>query len=227
MGLSTITPETRSEEFIDRIARALGSGGTSPLDTIVPETRHEEFIDRIARANGWEDTSPMASIYPETRLEEFLNRIAENTSGGVESETGEYEPEADETSIIINFANEHDTTPAFIVFADAEDTGATSTLTNLMFIYADIYKLLGASVVLSSSTRSTSGGTILSFQYRASGDSATGAVYIPTFGQEEPRDDNTIYSRYWVTEEGFKASTNNASRYWRAGRTYKWIAIWL
>ena len=52
------------------------------LNTIVPNTRREEFVDRIARAMGYSDTSPLASITPETRMEEFLNRIAANAGGG-------------------------------------------------------------------------------------------------------------------------------------------------
>ena len=61
------------------------------LNTIVPNTRREEFVDRIARAMGYSDTSPLASITPETRMEEFLNRIADNAGGALPEVTSENE----------------------------------------------------------------------------------------------------------------------------------------
>lgn len=34
------------------------------------------------------------------------------------------------------------------------------------------------------------------------------------------------YPRFWTDELGFTPNSASTSRYWRAGRTYKWIAIW-
>ena len=215
MGLSTITPETRSEEFIDRIARAMGSGGTSPLDTIVPETRHEEFIDRIARANGWEDVSPMASIYPETRLEEFLNRIADNAGGGsVSIETGIITPDSDMVNPAISFSETHDKAPFCCVLQDITND------------YCGIHYAAGASMILNYMEFSN-------IPVYASTTDKAGLFGVAIYRQS---DDATYWSRgnigappesvdTIVSNTGFRPLLSNYKLI--AGRSYKWLAVWL
>lgn len=216
MGLSTITPETRSEEFIDRIARAMGSGGTSPLDTIVPETRHEEFIDRIARANGWEDVSPMASIYPETRMEEFLNRIADNAGGGggLTYETGTITPETDTFDPIINFTDSHDAAPVFCLFQDITNT------------YCGVKNAALASFI----------GNYNAFSETAVWGSPVTSEVLQGVVKYRPNDDANYLSNgtvganissidTYMTASFYKPLSNQGKMI--AGRTYKWLAVWL
>ena len=214
MGLSTITPETRSEEFIDRIARALGSGGTSPLDTIVPETRHEEFIDRIARSNGWEDTSPMASIYPETRMEEFLNRIAENAGGSVEMETGKIIPESDIDMPAIMFENSHDTIPDIAGFIDVTGNYSATNGNLVCGILFNPYKYSGGTCYNDSSSL-----IYLLGGYRFSNGSSTSASNYNI--------SSLASMSNFVTNEKYVPAGTTSSRYFLAGREYEWFAFWL
>lgn len=227
MGLSTITPETRSEEFIDRIARAMGSGGTSPLDTIVPETRHEEFIDRIARANGWEDVSPMASIYPETRLEEFLNRIAENSgAGGAVYEIGSVTTDSDLEVLTGNFSGTYENGPTIIIVADSSNAYSDSTQSNSTCVYIDYYKLFGVDIPWTSSVKRPS----LSYaSYRGGSDSSSFAGYPDIlYNSDSTHDTDSNYARWWADSASFHVKTgSNVTRRWKANKTFKWVAIWL
>lgn len=217
MGLSTITPETRSEEFIDRIARAMGSGGTSPLDTIVPETRHEEFIDRIARANGWTDVSPMASIYPETRMEEFLNRIADNAGGSLEYESGTIIPETDIEKPEISFANEHTTAPSICVLEDATGNyeGSANYLAASYFVNWGIFT--GENLY-----QSTTDLWYVNGQYKYRSTANTTTLQSGTISVTDPA---TILK--YCTNEKFCPVGDISQRLLIAGRIYKWVAIWL
>lgn len=215
MGLSTITPETRSEEFIDRIARAMGSGGTSPLDTIVPETRHEEFIDRIARANGWEDTSPMASIYPETRLEEFLNRIADNAGGALETESGFFIPDTDIVQPTIVFQDSHDSVPLLAIIGDVNGDKASNNSV-LMSSIVCCYKIFSGLETDNNTAYAISAGIWVS------SSSAIGTQTLIT----SLTGTSLTSLPFWITNSKYTPRLT-ASTYFRAGRKYEWHAYWL
>lgn len=227
MGLSTITPETRSEEFIDRIARAMGSGGTSPLDTIVPETRHEEFIDRIARANGWTDVSPMASIYPETRMEEFLNRIADNAgAGGAVYEYGSVTTDSDVEVLTDNFSDTHDVPPTILIVVDSSDAPASLTQSNSSCVYIDYLKLFGVSIPWTTAVTRPS---LAYASYRGTNSNSTFAGYNDImYDSDNPARYDSNYAQWWASAESFNVKTgSNVERRWKSGKTFKWLAIWL
>ena len=65
----------------------------------------------------------------------------------------------------------------------------------------------------------------VAYMYRGTNDTTTYST-LDALIYNTSDETNANYVRYWATETGFKPSTNNTSRYWRAGRTYKWIAVW-
>ena len=138
--------------------------------------------------------------------------------GGLEYETGTWTPSEDISRGTIAFTNTHTVPPLFIMLTDDTQTTAPSN-SNRAFSYNDHYRQVGhvignrygyvAYMYATSDTGGTSSGTqIFSFSSDSDGDS-TGT-----------------YSKYYAKATEFYPSSNSASRYWRAGRTYKWIAVW-
>lgn len=135
-------------------------------------------------------------------------------------EVGTFSPDADISRPQIKFKDAHTEAPIFVAMSDVTNSSSPSD-TNLLFVYYDPYKLFGAGFPLNSTnvrygvmtsyhrTSSTSGSYTEAFQYPS----------------DNAGDSGVVYPRYWVTETGFVPGAS-ASRYWRSGRTYKWIAVW-
>ena len=47
-----------------------------------------------------------------------------------------------------------------------------------------------------------------------------------SYNSDDTHSSGSSYPRYYVNTNEFKPYTSSSSRYWRAGRTYKWFAIW-
>lgn len=146
-------------------------------------------------------------------------------SGGLEYETGTYEPSADTSGEKILFANTHSEAPAFIMMVDATGTADTTANTNMQFMWHDFYKLYGTGMPWSASAYRYATAF---YVYRASSTSALtqGAVNCIYTSDSMDTAGSINYPRFWTDELGFTPNSASTSRYWRAGRTYKWYAIW-
>lgn len=136
--------------------------------------------------------------------------------GGIEYESGIYTPTQDATTVTINFANPHSDLPVCVVMADVDATVLSNSAVSWMVF--NWYSLNGhgstmdgsnyyygrAQYATTSSTSLNSGGFNIS--------SLTGTT-------------NNSLSQ-WLTTSSFTAYSANSNRYFRAGRNYKWIAIW-
>lgn len=142
-------------------------------------------------------------------------------SGGLEYETGTYTPAEDINTPTISFANTHSVPPSFISISDVSGLGVDSN-SNLFFSLIDTYRLTGSGWPYSASALRYG---FLSYAYLGT-SSATSSAIMMQHSSDETSDQSTTYYRYWATESGFKPSSNSTSRFWRAGRTYKWIAVW-
>lgn len=143
--------------------------------------------------------------------------------GGLEYEEGTWTPTEDVNRPTINFTNTHAEPPIFVMIIDATGTVDVTAYTNYSFYYLDWYRLTGVGIPYSSTAytygfwrndgRSTSetGTTNSASLYSYSSDNAGATVGYP---------------KYDVTNTGFMPSCHSTSRYWRVGRTYKWIAVW-
>lgn len=144
-------------------------------------------------------------------------------SGGLDYEIGTFEPEENVARPQINFAKTHATMPILVSFSDA--TGVdTTTQSNLVFTYFDYWKAFGKGFPYNTTNVRYS---IIWYNYRLNntGSTSVGAT-TTSYTSGNVNKDETKYPRYWVDESGFRPYTTSSSRYWRAGRTYKWIAVW-
>lgn len=164
------------------------------------------------------------NTYDVTNLAEVVVSVS-GGGGGLEYETGTYTPTADIARPTISFTNTHTTAPFYVLISDSTGTYSNVTNSNYAMMFTDFGQLHGGVV-------ENSGGTAIRYgevRYTSRSSSTTsltaGAAvfYTPS---TDTRDSINTYMRYWVTETGFKPYCNNASRYWRTGRTYKWIAVW-
>lgn len=129
-------------------------------------------------------------------------------SGGLEYETGTYTPSSDEIPTI-SFANAHTNAPALVV---CMDTGSyVNQVCGISYEYIGFASLFGSGLNMSASAErdakysySRIGGT---------GAAAYGGGAIATLSDH-------------VTNTGFKPNFGSSTFMCKAGRTYKWIAIW-
>lgn len=144
--------------------------------------------------------------------------------GGLEYEEGTWTPSSNTTDAWIPFSDTHTTAPCMYEIADATGTYDSTTYTNYRVSYTNLEQLFGDG--LHQSTTQTNYG--YSHCVRRSTGSTSFSVYntLITSRISETADTQVTYPRYWAKETGIRATSTNADYYWRAGRTYKWIAVW-
>ncbi len=153
-----------------------------------------------------------------------LDDDAPTPSGGLEYEEGTYSPTEDIARPTILFTDTHTEAPLMVMMTDATGTYNATTNTNYFFEYLYFEKWSGAG--LYANTTDPRYGLVRS-QFRTTNmtslsSSTSHLIYLSS----DSGDSTTSYPRYWATETGFKPYTGSNSRYWRTGRTYKWIAVW-
>ena len=149
------------------------------------------------------------------------NTIFGGGTSGLEYEEGEWTPSEDIARPTINFTRTHSTTPIFCGIVDTTDTVTTAN-SIMAFSYFDFYRLSDLGVKRTETSIIYALPSTLSKSSSAvNGYSGTNVYY----NSDNSGTTNNQYSRYFVTESAFYP--NRASTYYfRAGRTYKWIAIW-
>lgn len=141
-------------------------------------------------------------------------------SSGLEYEEGTYTPEEDIAEPLIYFANNHSEAPSIVIFQDMTETAISVRNTNGSMVYIDMLKMFGRGVEETYGTRyAYATGRYYTTYW-------TSMSYMIVYGSDNPLDKDNGYARYTATETYFKAHTFDKNRYWRTGRTYKWIAIW-
>ena len=137
---------------------------------------------------------------------------------GLVYETGTFEPSSDVNQATITFADAHTAAPMYVQLCDTGET-ATDENSVLNFAIIDYRKMFGSGVNYGTST--TYGyaewATKTSTSFTASNQRLTTGT---------DNSSNSLSPYYWATETGFRAYVNSSSRYFRANRTYKWIAVW-
>lgn len=156
----------------------------------------------------------------------IFNMIAQGGgSGGLEYEEGTWSPTEDIARGSIQFTGTHTVPPAYVAIADSTGTAITTANTNIGCAIIDFYRLAGTNPDSGSSTPRYG---LASYMYR--GNTATNtsqAATAITHSSDETGASSVSYSRYWASPTTFYPSSNNSARYWKAGRVYKWIAIWI
>ena len=166
------------------------------------------------------------SVPNDALLDTYATYVSQISGGSsvLVYETGTYTPSTDTDRPTINFTNVHSEAPIYVGIFDTTDTSEQTTQTNYAWQYFDHYKMWGTSLPYSSTGLRYA---FIFYYYRATSTTATTTAWIQCSNNSDSSGDgDTSYPRYWVTETGFKPSSNSTSRKWRPSRTYKWIAIW-
>ena len=168
------------------------------------------------------ETKTANGTYDVTNLAELIVNVA--SSGGLVFESGTWTPSSDIARGTINFSNTHTEAPIVVVLSDATGTASSETNSNHAFMYWDYYKAFGVGIPYSSTGFRYAHVT---YSYRSNSTSSLSqATTVCSYNSDNTTASGVNYPRYWATNTGFYPYTNSTSRYWRAGRTYKWFAIW-
>jgi len=137
-------------------------------------------------------------------------------------EEGTFTPTSDVARPTISFSNTHSTPPAYACIFDTS-SGSTQTADSISYVtYSDPYRMFGGG------TFAYGGNDIYASVTAAFRTSSGGNAFVGfmEYSSDNSGDSAKVYSRYWVTESTFRPWANSDSRYFRSGRTYKWMAVW-
>lgn len=144
--------------------------------------------------------------------------------GGLTYEAGTYEPTSDIARPQITWTDSHSEAPVLVFMSDVTGTTHSTTNSNYVFCYCDPYKLWGHGFPYSSSGYRYA---VAYYSYRGSSTSSiSSAGLLISHNSDSTTSSGTSYTRYWASPTDFHPYSNSSSRYWRNGRTFKWIAIW-
>lgn len=132
-------------------------------------------------------------------------------SGGLVYESGTYTPASNVAQPTISFANAHSTEPCCVIFSDVTGTAQNTANSEMAWYFVSHYDAFGAAL---NGGGSTTYYGIRRGYYRGSSTTLTASGGTLTSQTSD-----------YVSSSGFTPSNGNGY-YWRAGRTYKWIAVW-
>lgn len=143
--------------------------------------------------------------------------------GGLEYETGTWTPTEDIARGEIAFTDNHTTTPCFIAIYDASSCSTLETYSNNTELFFDPYRLNGDGIPYNSTNYRYG---LVQYTYTGSSVSLSGQRTYFVYNSDSTSDSAASYPRYWAKPDRFYPYSDSTSRYWRTGRTYKWIAVW-
>lgn len=152
-----------------------------------------------------------------------LAQLVVNVSGGggdVTIETGTYTPSADTAKPTISFSKTHSKLPVFAEMVDADGYISTSS-SSISWYYVNWEQLIGGAVYVSTSD--VRYGEIRKTWRGSNESSLSSSTTNVTVSESNTGDSSNAYPRFSVTESGMMPYSGGT---WRAGRTYKWIAVW-
>ena len=145
------------------------------------------------------------------------------SGGGLEYETGTWTPTSDISRGTITFSNTHTYPPALYTISDATGTLNPTKNSALFNAYCDVYRLWGVGFPVTSTDYRYA---VVTQTYRGS-SGATHTVTYCSVNSDDTGSESGSYPRYWATPTEFHPYVGATTRYWRVGKTYKWIAIWV
>ena len=144
---------------------------------------------------------------------------------GLEYESGTWTPSSDTSAYAISFINAHTEAPFYFLISDVTGTYSDVTSTIYLVQYINFHQLYGEPHYIESGASNISYG-VLTTRFRSSATAFNNATTSINTPYTDPADGTNGTSRYWAKETMINACTNSTTRYFRAGRTYKWIAVW-
>ena len=144
--------------------------------------------------------------------------------GGLTYETGTWIPSENVSRGEVTFTNTHTSPPSIVWIADDYATNGyiTEAQSNITFVFVNS-KNLGASFPWYQ-TSATNRDCMISYFYATT---LSGSMSSASYGNiiDSPTSSET-YAGYYVTNTAFYPYSRSATRTWKTGRSYKWIAIW-
>ena len=157
----------------------------------------------------------------------LLGKNIPNPVNGFDFESGTWTPDESVAHGEISFAKIHAKRPT-IALVCANDAVYDDTLnTNYSFAFI-AYEDFALPCPVNESTSKYYAQTIpASRTTSAVGFSNTGAKMIGYSYTEEIETPTVDYQQFYVTESSIKPYTGANTRYWKSGKQYKWVAIWM
>ena len=243
----TIAISSSGNTDVTAYATASVASGTEGTPTATKGTVNNHSISvtpSVANSTGWitgstktgtavtvsaselvsgSETKTQNGTYDVTTLAEIIVSVSGGGGSGLVYETGTYKPSSDTAKPTISFSNNHSELPIFAMMIDAN--GYTSVAnSNVIWVYYNWERLIDGGVYTSSTALRY--GEVR-YSYRGtSASSITASIASISYPESNTGTSNSTYPRYSVTESGMYPYTSSTSRYWKANRTYKWIAVW-
>lgn len=146
-----------------------------------------------------------------------------STPSGLVYETGTWTPSEDVASYVIPFVNTHTEPPFFYMIADATGTYTDVSSTGCVTFFADWHHFTGVPIYESQSVLKYSEYRT---RYKSSSDNLAGGGSALNYPYTDSGSSSASYPGYFISTTGIRAYANSTLRYFRSGRTYKWIAVW-
>lgn len=143
--------------------------------------------------------------------------------GGLVYETGTWTPAEDISSYEIGFTNQHSSPPFMFIVADTTNTYSDVTNSSYGTVLVNWNAALGG-IFNRDNAGSNYYGQVGGYYRNTSATSIS--IQNINISQLTGSTTSSSYASYWASTTGIKAYTLSSTRYWRTGRTYKWIAVW-
>lgn len=156
--------------------------------------------------------------YDVTAIAEAVVNVAGGGGGGLEYEVRTWSPASDIATATINFSKAHTNRPFCVILQDVT-SGLAPSSSNLLWNIVSWYDLTGVGFATSGTATQYARVTFVTL-------SNSGSQSSSNFSISSLTSTGTSGLSYHLTNSSFTAYTNTTSRYWRANRTYKWIAVW-
>lgn len=158
------------------------------------------------------------NTYDVTNLAQVIVNVAGGGGSGLVYESGSYAPASDTAAVYINFTGTHSTLPFFVLMWDTNHTHPGAAGYNQFYSLINLYAF-GDWIATNTNTSKLYLRCVWAYT-TSSSNSVSGLSITGINGSSNGN------ISYWLTTSKFYANTNSSSRYWKSGRTYKWIAVW-
>jgi len=222
-GGSSITVESLSVTENGTTTAPTGKA-YSPVVVNVPNSYSAgdegKVVSNGALVSQTSDTVTQNGTVDTTLINSLLVNVASG-GGGLVSESGTWTPSADTDADTITFANSHTKLPVLCVVFDNTNTSVTPNETVLAFQFIDYTNIStdGISRADTSKIYATINQLVLS-----SNSSTSNITRNCSKKSSLALASSEAYPRYWVTPT--QINLHGLNYYFRADRTYKWLAIW-
>ena len=146
------------------------------------------------------------------------------SGGGLEYETNTIVYGTNQTELTAQFSETHDKMPYIVTVVDVSGTYSSETYAPMCLVYFCYWDLLHATVLPAEGDNEY--GMVFS-RHRGTGGNqlVTGGIQLTHTSDDAGSSDYT-YPKYWVTNTGITMHGITSSFSFKAGRTYRWTAIW-